>query len=131
MDTPGDQHRSGVKPPRLRAIIAMLVAGPLLVLTTWQLASADVTIGQRLNPKNYSCGANERVTGELVFYGPVPTKQRALIYRNCKSTAVHRKADVIADWDGKCMKVPAGKAVVLHAEQAIPSRDVYNGAKAC
>ena len=95
------------------------------------VAHADVAVGQSVNPSNYSCGANDRVTGGSVWYGPVPTKQRAMIFKNCSSKTVKRKADVHLDPDGRCMSIKAGKAVVLHTVQALPSRKVYNGVRSC
>ncbi|MEH0109030.1 hypothetical protein V6N00_04780 [Tersicoccus sp. MR15.9] len=94
-------------------------------------AAADVSVGQYVSNSGLSCGANERITGGLVMYGVVPTKQHAFIYRNCGSTTVHRKADVRFDWDGHCLSIAAGRSKVLHVVQALPSRDVYRGAKSC
>lgn len=109
----------------------VLVALPLLAGGLTGIAQADVSTGQSMKPSNYSCGSNERITGDLVFYGPVPTKQHAMIYRNCGKSSVKRRANVIADTDGRCITVGAGKAIVLHQEQALPSRTVYRSSKSC
>lgn len=114
----------------LRIVLVFLIA-PILLVAASQSAHADVSRGQRVTASNYSCGSNERVTGDTVFYGPVPTRQRAMIYRNCASSAVYRRADVKYGPDGPCYRVPGGAAIVLEALQILPSRDAYRDAKAC
>ena len=110
---------------------AALATAPILIASLAGTASADVSVGQKVKASNYSCGANDRVTGDTVWYGPVPTKQRAMIFRNCSSKAVKKKADVYLDTDGKCTSIPAKSAMVIHTVQALPSRKVYNGVKSC
>ncbi len=115
----------------IKRIAAVAIAAPVLVGASMQLAYADVSVGQTLKVSNYSCGSNERITGGLVMYGPVPTKQHAQIYRNCSNKSVKRKADLILDRDGKCLTIAANSAKVLNVLQALPSRTVYRSSKAC
>jgi len=113
-------------------IVGALLAGPLLLATSATPASAEVVVGQSLNPSNYNCGSNERTTGsETIYIGGVPVKQKAMIYRHCGSGTVRRRADVIFDTDGKCMSIAAGKAIVIHQVYVLPTRTVYRSSKAC
>lgn len=123
-------EKSGRRRLALR-VGAVGAAASLLMSLGVGAASADVSVGQYVSNSGLSCGANERITGGLVMYGVVPTKQHAFIYRNCGSASVHRKADLRFDWDGHCMSIAAGRSKVLHVVQALPSRDVYRGAKSC
>lgn len=117
---------------RKRIIVAALAAPILMLSAGSNVAWADVSVGQHLKVSDYSCGANERITSsDTIYYGPVPTKQHAQIYRNCGSGVVKRKADVKYDTDGQCRTVPGNTAMVIDVEQALPSRTVYNGAKSC
>ncbi len=114
-----------------KRLAAILAAGSVLTLAATTSAFADVSVRQHLKPSSFHCGSNERITGQTVHYGFLPTKQHAEIYRNCSGRTVHKKADVIFDRDGSCISVPAGTAVVLHVVQALPSRTVYRAAKSC
>ena len=125
MNTTSRRRRSVLR------IAATGMVGALLMTLGVGAASADVSVGQKLKASSYSCGSNERITGGLVMYGPVPTKQHAFIYRNCSSKTVKRKADVRFDRDGSCLSIAPGTAKVLHVVQALPSRDVYRHAKSC
>ena len=115
----------------LKRVAAVAIATPVLLGASVQLAYADVSVGQTLKASNYNCGSNERITGGLVMYGLVPTKQHAQIYRNCSGKSVKRKADLIFDRDGKCLTIAAHSAKVLNVIQALPSRTVYRSSKAC
>lgn len=107
-------------------------AGAVLVALSAVLAasaSADVVPGQYLTASKYSCGGQERITGGY-WAGPAYFQEKSWIFRNCGTTSVRRKADVINDWDGDCYSIPAGTARVLEVKYAIP-RQVYRGSIVC
>lgn len=93
--------------------------------------AAEVTGGQYVSASSYVCGAQEVATGASLSLSGGVLRQRALVYRNCKSYSVNRKADIIFSPDGKCYSVPAGKARVLDALFVFGGRDTYRSAKAC
>lgn len=119
-----------IRPPF--RILAVLGAGALLAGTAVLPASAQVVFqGQSLKVSDYNCGSNERIFDKGPTIKGIPLYQHAMVYRHCGSGSVKRKADVIADTDGKCTTIQAGKAIVIHQEYAFLTRTVYRSSKSC
>ncbi|PPI28343.1 hypothetical protein [Rathayibacter sp. AY1B5] len=106
------------------------IASVGVVAVATPASAAEVANGQYVNAASYACGAQEVATGATL--GPEGVlRQRALVFRNCGSSTVERKADIIADFDGSCYSVAPGKARVLDALFVAAGRNTYRASKAC
>lgn len=106
------------------------VLAPVAVATP---AHATVTIGQSVKPvSKYECGHTIEVTGESGV-GKATLYQVSLIYRHCGTGSVKRKSDVVGSvgFDGKCMSIKAGQAIVIDARWVAFARKTYHGVFNC
>ena len=106
---------------------AALAAG--LTLASAGPAAADYTVRQPYPKDGLHCGGQERITGSSDILG-VTFKQHSWVYYNCGAGSVHRKADVKNDWDGDCIGIGPGQALVIHTKNTL-FEDVYRGSKPC
>ncbi|MEJ7649019.1 MAG: hypothetical protein WKF57_08310 [Nakamurella sp.] len=96
-------------------------------------AHATVTIGQSLKPvSKYECGHTIAVTGESGI-GEATLYQVSMIYRHCGTGSLRRKSDVLGSvgFDGKCMTIGAGQAIVIDARYVAFARQTCNGVVNC
>jgi hypothetical protein len=106
---------------------AVLAAG--LTVASGGPAAADYTVRQPVPKDRLHCGGQERITGSSDILG-VTFKQHSWVYYNCGAGSVHRKADVKNDWDGDCIGIGPGQALVIHTKNTL-FEDVYRGSKPC
>lgn len=120
---------------RIRRMMTGIAAGGLLatgavMINPAQAFADELADGQYVDASDYECGSQEIATG--ASGGPEDAlRQRALVYKNCSGSDVKRKADIIADFDGTCYTIPAGKARTLDALFVFAGRDTYRSAKTC
>ena len=119
---------------RLSRKLAALVVGAAaltgsLTMAASAPASADMTVRQPYPKAGLHCGGQERITGSSDIFG-VTFKQHSWVYYNCGDQSVHRKADVKNDFDGDCIGIGPGQALVIHTKNTVFD-DVYRGSKEC
>jgi hypothetical protein len=116
-----------------RKVAALAVSAAALTgsftLATATPASADVVVRQPFSKDGLHCGGQERITGSSDLLG-VPLKQHSWIYYNCGDQSVHRKSDVKNDFDGDCIGIGPGQALVIDTKNSVFD-DVYRGSKPC
>lgn len=110
-------------------LAAAVGVAPAIFFGSASLAGANLTNGQYVSNSGHQCWGQDYITGGYDA-GPVHLQEHSYIYRNCRDYAVHRKADIIADWDGSCYNVSARRSRVLAVKYTVP-RDVYRNAKSC
>ena len=115
----------------VRRIAGIGVGGLVLVAASAGIAAADVGIRDSFPKDGLHCGGQERITGDSGI-GPLTFKQHSWIYYNCGDSSVHRKSDVSNGFDGPCIGVGPGQALVIDAFWKGPiGPPSYNGSKAC
>lgn len=112
-----------------KKLAAAACLAPLLLVGGTTAANADVVRGQYVTNSGHQCGGQDYITGTYGI-GSFGLKQHSMIYHNCGDSTRHRKADLIADFDGPCYSITAHHTRVLEAKYVVP-RSVYRVSKSC